>query len=252
MSSSDFFPISESTANWARHAGLATWHEKETTSTNAVAKEKPLSETPALELYVTDHQTAGRGRGGNQWNEGHWQQAQSSGALLSSWVFPRASLPSPVLSPLIGLAVMRAFHQTWPFLDWNLKAPNDLYLGSKKIAGLLIENVPAQDFHRFIVGLGVNVFTQPPLETATHLTYHLRECQPPIALTEKDWHSLLDRLLLEFTLVAGRSDQKLTATDSRSLLWALNRHPLLKERYLDVGDDCSLKTATKTIHWSEL
>lgn len=252
MSSSEFFLIGQSTAEWAQRAGLTTWYEKQTTSTNLIAKENPLSEVPSIEIYVTDHQTAGRGRGSNEWNEGHLQNADFGGALLSSWVFPRASAPSPILSPLIGLAVMRAFHQTWPFLDWNLKAPNDLYLGSKKVAGLLIENVEAVNFHRLVVGFGFNVFTQPPLETATHLTYHLKDLVPRIPLAEKDWHQLLDRLLLEFTLVASRSDQKLSEADCHSLLWALNRHPLLKERYTEVASDCSLKTATKTIHWSEL
>lgn len=242
------FSIGEATSEWAQRSGLTTWFEEQTSSTNLIAKENPLSEVPAIELYVTEHQTAGRGRGDHQWNE----SPDIGGALLSSWVFPRASAPSPILSPLIGLAVMKAFHQTWPFLDWNLKAPNDLYVGDKKIAGLLIENIEADKYHRFIVGFGFNVFTQPGLSTATHLAHELHKHSDQLAVTLTEWTSVLDRMLLELTLVASRSDQTLTQTDCASLLWALNRHPLLKEKYLGLSPDGSLQTQTQYISWSEL
>lgn len=242
------FSIGMTTAEWSQTSGLSTWFEKETHSTNAVAKQTPLSETPAIELYVTDHQTAGRGRNNNQWNESD----DFGGALLSSWVFPRASAPSPILSPLVGLAVMKAFQQTWPFLNWNLKAPNDLYLGSKKVGGLLIENVENKNYQRFIVGFGFNVFSQPHLETATHLAHELHQHDQSLAVTLAEWTQALDRLLLEFTLVASRSDVTLSPNDQASLLWALNRHPLLKEKYVAMSGEGSLHTASKTIHWSDL
>jgi|SRR6185312_8301473 len=242
------FSIGSTSAEWSQRSGLSTWFENETSSTNAIAKEKPLSETPTIELYITEHQTAGRGRGDHQWNESE----DFGGALLSSWVFPRASAPSPILSPLIGLAMMRAFYQTWPFLDWNLKAPNDLYLGDKKVAGLLIENIENKNYHRFIVGFGFNVFTQPPLETATHLAHQLHKHNEKLAVTLPEWTQALDRMLLELTLVASRSDSMLSPTDQASLLWALNRHPLLPEKYVSISEDGSLHTTSKTIHWSDL
>jgi BirA family biotin operon repressor/biotin-[acetyl-CoA-carboxylase] ligase len=241
------FSIGATTAKWSQEAGLKTWFEKETGSTNAIAKSVPLQLEPCIEVYLTDHQTSGRGRGSHIWSEG-----QPGGALLSSWVFPRSSAPAPILSPLIGLAVFRAFHQTWPFLDWNLKAPNDLYIGEKKIAGLLIENISGDENFRLIVGLGLNVFSQPSLETATHLNQELKAHHPRLTLTEEEWKQALDRLLLELTLVANHSHSYLNETERAALLWALNRHPLLSERYLALSAEGSLHTISKTHHWSDL
>jgi len=43
--------------------------------------------------------------------------------------------------PLFGLALYRATQTIWPHLPLSLKAPNDLWLGSGKVAGLLIETI---------------------------------------------------------------------------------------------------------------
>ena len=67
----------------------------------------------------------------------------------------------PTLSPLVGLALYKACSGTWPFLNWNLKAPNDLYISNKKVAGLLIETVTQGDDIRLLVGLGLNVLATP-------------------------------------------------------------------------------------------
>ena len=129
------FSIYETTAEWAVTAGLVCISIPEITSTNDLAKDQAFEETEALSLYVTDHQTKGRGRGVKTWTDD-----EEGTALLSSWSFLLLKAPQPVLAPTLGLALFKAAQSTWLGLPWSLKAPNDLYLGDKKIAGLTNED----------------------------------------------------------------------------------------------------------------
>jgi hypothetical protein len=88
-----------------------------------------------------------------------------------------------VLAPLVGLALYEAAHKTWPDVAFNLKAPNDLYVHDKKIAGILIEAVlggPSGRDIRVVVGLGFNVLSAPSeISHATCLKAHLVEPRHP-------------------------------------------------------------------------
>lgn len=235
------FKVGDVTQQWSVRSGLVTHFSESMTSTNSVAK----ADTPVtgISLWVCNQQTEGRGRGTNTW------QAPTGDCLLSSWVFPLPKAPQPVTTPLIGLALYRAANATWNYLPWALKAPNDLYLGKKKIAGLLLETVQQGNEFTLIVGLGFNVFAAPLLETATSLSKNLEDAS---ALSEKIWIEFLDRLLLELTLSIGAMKTALTAHDSASLLVALNALPHLEEKYTSILPDAGLKTSQKTIRWQDL
>ena len=156
----------------------------------------------------------------------------------------------PTLSPQIGLGVFRAAQATWPFLEWNLKAPNDLYIGSKKVAGLLIETVSQGDEHRLLIGFGMNVISSPDsVPTATSLVHELEEEVPLLA---EDWIAFLERLLFEFSFSLQLSYEPLNTTTTASLLLALNQHPLLKEKYTGLDQHGNLSTETRKISWTEL
>ena len=58
----NFFSVGTATQGWAKKSQIPVWYEAETTSTNLIAKENPLAAGPIC-LYLTDHQTHGRGRG---------------------------------------------------------------------------------------------------------------------------------------------------------------------------------------------
>lgn len=247
-SPTDDIRIGEITAKWAENNHVYVAYQKSTESTNDTAKDEAFEEAlmaEALCLYVTDHQTHGRGRGQNLWDEG-----AGGGALLSSWSYLVGGKPQPTLSCMAGLALYRAASATWPFLPWNLKAPNDLYIADKKVAGLLIENVSKEDETRLIVGLGLNVFSRPKMATAISLAESLPEGVP---LLGQDWSSFLDRFLFELTDAVSHCEEPLTPTDQYSLLMALNFHPLLKEKYQSVDADGSLTFISgKKSHWSQL
>lgn len=240
--------IGQITSHWAENNHLLAIYKPELDSTNALAKEEAFAENlvaESLVLYLTDHQTKGRGRGTHTWTD-----AQRGSSLLSSWSFLLGEKPQPTTSCLIGLSLYRACSSTWPFLDWNLKAPNDIYIGNKKVAGILLENIVQGDEVRLIAGLGVNITSSPKsVDNAISLVEALPQGAP---LLGQDYMSFLDRLLFEMTDAVSRCHEPLTTTDQWSLLVALNKHPLLKEKYSKVDADGSLHIADKVISWMSL
>ncbi|MEK2646176.1 biotin--[acetyl-CoA-carboxylase] ligase [Bdellovibrio sp. BCCA] len=240
--------IGQVTSQWAENNHLFVSYKSQQASTNELAKEEAFEENlqeESLCLYLTDHQTAGRGRGKNSWID-----AQPGSSLLSSWSFLLKIKPQPTTSCLVGLAVYRACSTTWPFLPWNLKAPNDIYIGANKVAGILLESLIQGDNVRLIVGLGFNVTSSPKdVEIATSL---LESLPPGAPLLGQDYMAFLDRLLFELTDALSHSDEALSPTDQLSLLMALNQHPLLKEKYTGMEADGSLHIGDKKISWTAL
>lgn len=236
------FKVGAATEAWAKKSGIPCAYSESTTSTNLIAKNEKISDSAIISLYVTENQTQGRGRNDHSWS------APAGETLLSSWVFEMNANPQPVLSAAIGLAVYNAFKTTWPWIEWSLKAPNDLFIKDKKVAGLLIENVQEGSKNRLVIGLGINVFAHPDLATASSLFAQMNEA----TLTIKEWEEALDRLLLELSLAVSLTDANLTTNQSLSLTAALNTHPLLKEKYSEVLPDGSLVTEKQTTHWSAL
>lgn len=240
--------IGKVTSQWAENNNIVVSYNAQTTSTNEVAKQEAFSENLLAEslcLYITDHQTAGRGRGTHSWSD-----ARPGSSLLSSWSFLLGVKPQPTTSCLIGLAVYRACMTTWPFLPWNLKAPNDIYLHNNKVAGILLENIMQGDEVRLIIGLGFNVTASPDnVDNAISLLEALPQGAP---LLGQDYMSFLDRLLFEMTDAISKCDEPLSPTDQLSLLTALNAHPLLKEKYTGMEADGSLLIKDKKISWTSL
>jgi BirA family biotin operon repressor/biotin-[acetyl-CoA-carboxylase] ligase len=235
------------TSQWAHDKGLKYIYTPELESTNKLAKHEAFSESLAnekLALYLTEFQTSGRGRGTHTWS------APPGASLLSSWSFAVEEFPQPTTSCHFGLALYRACTATWPFLPWSLKAPNDIYLATKKVAGLLIETVLQGQDGRLIVGLGMNMTNSPSeVPSSTSLAQSLPKGAP---LLGEDYANFLDRLLFEFSEAWARSAEPLTSTERLSLLEALNRFPLLKEAYTGMKSDGSLVTPSQNIRWSEL
>ncbi|MGH8895718.1 MAG: biotin--[acetyl-CoA-carboxylase] ligase [Egibacteraceae bacterium] len=146
-------------------AGLE-WHET-AGSTNTLAAEAAARGVGEVHAVLADQQTAGRGRQGRGW------QAPPGTSLLCSLVV-RPLVPASVLGllPLLtGLALAEAADVASPGLEVTLKWPNDLLVGGRKAAGVLVESGPGG---AVIVGVGINVdwrgVDRPPeLAAATSL-----------------------------------------------------------------------------------
>lgn len=220
-------------------------HRQQTlTSTNDWAKaEAAQIEDTRVHLYLTEHQTAGRGRGSN-----HWIDLETGGALLSTWSFQYAA--QPVISQAMGLAVFKASIATWPHLPFGLKAPNDLYCGEKKVAGLLLESVQQGSKNRFLVGLGYNVLAKPStLADAGCLSDFLDASE----LTETIWQGFLERLYLEFKYAMRETSATLSPLQRKSLVFALNQFRKKTTEIADLESDGSIiLNSGKKIPWQTI
>lgn len=221
---------------------------KETASTNDWAKEIAFSDAQSDSselLILTDYQMKGRGRGSHTWST-----PAAGTALLSSWIFSLNTTPSPITSIRVGLALHQASLATWPSLSFSLKAPNDLYLNGKKLAGILLENLQQGSKNKLIVGIGLNVFTAPvlPENTGFSATFLHEHCQ----VTNQDWSLFLERLFHELKDAVTNTHSELTLIDRQAALHALNQNPNLKEKYISLEPDGSLVLTNSKIHWRDL
>lgn len=98
-------------------------------------------------VAVADEQTEGRGRLGRSWH------APAGTALLFSTLLIPAVEPSrlPELSLVAADAVAEAIANTTG-LDPEIKFPNDILIGGRKVAGILAESSEG----RVVLGIGVN------------------------------------------------------------------------------------------------
>ena len=122
-------------------------------STNNVAMDAAGAEAPEGSVFLAEQQTAGRGRGANQ-----WQSARSAGIYCSVVLRPQL-LPSDVLvlSLAAGLAVHAAIQDIDPRVKPDLKWPNDLLIDGKKFCGILTEmNAEVTRVRHVVVGVGIN------------------------------------------------------------------------------------------------
>ena len=98
-------------------------------------------------MVLADHQTGGRGRGGNRW----WTGA---GSLAFSLLLRAESARAPLAGLAAGVAVTEVLAQLAPGRNIGLHWPNDVMAGEKKLSGILVEVLP-DGLH--VVGIGVNV-----------------------------------------------------------------------------------------------
>jgi BirA family transcriptional regulator, biotin operon repressor / biotin---[acetyl-CoA-carboxylase] ligase len=129
-------------------------HYYRTGSTNTLALEAAAAGAPEGSVFVAEQQTAGRGRGSNQWHS-----PKSTGIYCSAILRP--ALPPAdvlILTLATGLAVHAAVQEIDSRVVPDLKWPNDLLLGGKKVCGILTEMSSEATTVRYIVaGIGLNV-----------------------------------------------------------------------------------------------
>ncbi|MGG5241629.1 bifunctional biotin--[acetyl-CoA-carboxylase] ligase/biotin operon repressor BirA [Pseudomonas lurida] len=125
-------------------------------STNAEALRLVDAGCAAPFLVLAEQQTAGRGRRGRKWVSPFAQNVYYSLVLRIEAGLRQLE----GLSLVVGLAVMQALRDSG-VRGAGLKWPNDVLVGQKKIAGILLELVgdPADICH-VVLGIGINVNMQ--------------------------------------------------------------------------------------------
>ncbi|MBT3294718.1 MAG: biotin--[acetyl-CoA-carboxylase] ligase [Verrucomicrobia bacterium] len=132
-------------------------------------------------VWVSDQQSAGRGRMDRTWHS-------APGANLYASVILRPSVPVNRISEIglvAAVAIERALLACHPDLAALIKWPNDILVERRKLCGVLCESeVEADAIHFAIIGFGINVnetsFPAALKPTATSLCLELgREVSRP-------------------------------------------------------------------------
>ena len=123
----------------------------EVTSTQDLVREAGLAGAAEGWTVVTDWQRQGRGRLGRQ-----WITVPGRDLLFSVLLRPGRQMLS-LLPLMAGIAVAQGLKQATA-LAVDLKWPNDLLIGGKKVAGILLEHGPDDVA---ALGVGVNVNSGP-------------------------------------------------------------------------------------------
>jgi BirA family transcriptional regulator, biotin operon repressor / biotin---[acetyl-CoA-carboxylase] ligase len=133
--------------------GKRIYHYFKTDSTNRVALELGHAGEAEGAVVLAEEQTAGKGRAGRV-----WQSDRAAGIYVTLLLRPRlAPVQAPLLTMMAGLSARAAIEATTG-LTADLKWPNDLMVGGKKVGGILTEMHAEPSQVRFvIVGIGLNV-----------------------------------------------------------------------------------------------
>ncbi|MEO8955802.1 MAG: biotin--[acetyl-CoA-carboxylase] ligase [Ktedonobacteraceae bacterium] len=119
-------------------------------STNARAMHLAHEQSEEGVVVLADSQTAGKGRLGRQW-------VDVAGCNVLSSTLLRPLFPPHLLVMIGPLAVVNAITHTCG-VPATIKWPNDVLIGDRKVAGILIETSHDRFGHLVaILGIGVNV-----------------------------------------------------------------------------------------------
>lgn len=208
----------------------------ETGSTNAdllarvAGSGKDALSAPTLLVALT--QTAGRGRAGRAW------LTAPAAALTFSLAWPFAS----PLQALVGLPLAVGVTIAETLADFGvevqLKWPNDVLQGGRKLAGILIETATAPDQQLWaVIGIGINLAMPEPLQAQLQERIGRRTANLPAAAAQ-------DRDLLLGALLSGLA-QNMWQFESEGLPAFVERWNRL---HAFAGQQVAILDQGKTLH----
>lgn len=128
-------------------------HIEETDSTNRWMKENGERNL----VVVADFQTAGKGCGSNS-----WEAERGKNLLFSVMIHPEKLQAKNqfIITQVVSVALCKTLDR-YVQSQISIKWPNDIYVGDKKICGVLIENrLQGRIIKDTVIGIGLNVNQQ--------------------------------------------------------------------------------------------
>lgn len=213
-----------------------------TDSTNDRLKELAREGAPHGTVLLALRQTEGRGRMGRSFI------SPENGLYMSVLLRPECPPEKlPTLTPCAALAVCRALERSCG-VKAEIKWPNDLLIGGKKLCGILTEGVAGDDGKMAaVIGVGINLNT-----TAEHFPEDLRDivCSVlDVTGRETDVQSLAEAVTdaLEDIYKRWCAGDSRVRDEYRKLCTTLGRDvnvlrngEACPARALDIGEDFSL------------
>lgn len=174
---------------------------EETESTNDVVSKMAAGDWPEGLCVFAEHQTGGRGQRGKK-----WESVARKGLWFSILLRPKIDIKDSARLTTWAAQVVAETIQDEFKLRSTVKPPNDIYIGDRKIAGVLAEmRAQAGGSHVAILGIGLNVNHAPG-----DFSEDLRERATSLAIAQR---RRVDRHLLAITLLRNldRTYRKLFA-----------------------------------------
>lgn len=154
----------------------------EVTSTNDVAMSSSDMYNQGTILTAVS-QTAGRGQRGNRWHSPAGENLTFSlviepDHILVEHQFQISEMAALAAADAIGIATNGG-------VECRIKWPNDLYVGDRKVGGILIEHsLHSEYLSRSVIGIGINVRSRsfdPSLPNPTSIALSLQSAHPMAA-----------------------------------------------------------------------
>ena len=162
-------------------------------STNSEALRR-LPDLPSCTVLSAREQTAGRGQRGNTWFSEPGKNLTFS-IVLKFGLGAVSARDAHYLNCLASLSVVSLLDSFG--IRSQIKWPNDIYVGKRKICGMLLENtLCTTGLAASVIGIGLNVNQTafPRLANATSVALELGQVQP----MERDLAQTLESLLRLF------------------------------------------------------
>ncbi len=165
---------------------------------------------PEGSVIVARHQTAGRGQRGSQ-----WESAPGENLTCSLVVCPR-HVPADEQFRVSRVASLAAWDVlTQLSLPCRIKWPNDLYVGDRKVGGILIEHELQGAFlTRSIIGVGINarqIEFSPLLPNPTSIAVEQGWSPSPEELLDLLWPAFEQRYRQDMNDPGASHDEYLAA-----------------------------------------
>ena len=149
------------------------------TSTNDVAINLIKKEKKQVGCVYADTQTGGKGTHGKKW-------ISDEGNLFGSLFFPLKKNYPPfnefsIINPVIISNIIKHLCK-----DKNIsfKWPNDIFVNGRKICGILQELVTSNDRKFLIIGIGINIVSNPNINTSYQTTNIFSEINKKLSIKE--------------------------------------------------------------------
>lgn len=172
-------------------------------------------------VVIADEQTSGIGRLGRSWI------SEMDAGIYTSMLLKLPLPPSrlPVASLLAGLATAEAIEKS-THLACDLRWPNDILIGERKVAGILTQLV--DDY--IIAGIGINVNnTAYPLDLRTPATSLLLSSEGRRQSREHLLIRLLESLDTFSSLLSGQGPEAILRAFAAASSYVMNRRVIVEE-----------------------
>ena len=170
---------------------LPTCHSTNDIAAEIIQKKQIIDGT----VILSDHQTNGKGQRGNSWESTIGLNLLMSIILKTNFIKVTKQFDLSILVAVSVLEALKSLH----FENLKIKWPNDIFIKTKKIGGILIENsLLGQNLNHSILGIGLNI-GQTKFESSRASSLNLEQPQNKVnrdMIVEKICESLERNFIL--------------------------------------------------------